>query len=577
MLESMLERAGSERSKEKNKWLCPFHNENSGSLHISEHDGAWHFKCFGCGKRGDVFDVQAHVERRTVDEIFTELSNEARPRKTQEPKKQDVIYKDVQALDAAVKYIYCKNDVSLEDSYQYVNPATKLVDLVVYRLKMATGKRFVQATPLNGGFVLRNAAVTNPIYNRTAILSSKQIIIVEGEKKVKLLRTLQVTGTCSPGGSNAAAKADWGPLAGKDVVIWPDNDPSGFSYAEAVIAELKKLKPQPTIRVVRVEDLNLGPKDDVVDFCNKYPFLEQRQDAVLCAIESSRSTGAVADLDQEIQDALDGKRYPIEFPWQKMSDMTYALVPGGTMLLCGSPGGSKSLMTLQFLRHFIKNEIPSCIYELEDGAAYHLRRVWAQICGEGRLTRDVWCKNNQKIVAECKRFAKDDLAKIASHIESPPDRTFLTAKALVVWVQKKCDEGNRVIIIDPITKMAKGKMGFMDDEEFLDGAQRAVERAKASLILVTHPKKSTQKGYDLSMDDLAGGVAYRNFGQCIVYLKAHEMKCEMVKSDMGEIKSEYDKTLVIFKARNSYGAGKALGFLFNPTSLTLSEQGVIQE
>jgi putative DNA primase/helicase len=36
-------------------------------------------------------------------------------------------------------------------------------------------------------------------------------------------------------------KTDWSPLAGKTVIIWPDNDAPGFEYAKAVSARLTSL------------------------------------------------------------------------------------------------------------------------------------------------------------------------------------------------------------------------------------------------------------------------------------------------------------------------------------------------
>lgn len=38
----------------------------------------------------------------------------------------------------------------------------------------------------------------------------------------------------SPNGSKSADKADWSPLRGRDVVIWPDADLPGDNYAEGV-------------------------------------------------------------------------------------------------------------------------------------------------------------------------------------------------------------------------------------------------------------------------------------------------------------------------------------------------------
>lgn len=59
----------------------------------------------------------------------------------------------------------------------------------------------------------------------------------------------------SAGGSKAASKSDWSPLAGSDVVIWPDNDPAGQSYQQDVIRLIRAIDPATPISVVDVEAL----------------------------------------------------------------------------------------------------------------------------------------------------------------------------------------------------------------------------------------------------------------------------------------------------------------------------------
>jgi hypothetical protein len=63
-----------------------------------------------------------------------------------------------------------------------------------------------------------------------------QVVVCEGEKATdaarRLLRGFVVV--TSPNGSKSAEKADWSPLRGRDVVIWPDADLPGNAYAERV-------------------------------------------------------------------------------------------------------------------------------------------------------------------------------------------------------------------------------------------------------------------------------------------------------------------------------------------------------
>ena len=65
-----------------------------------------------------------------------------------------------------------------------------------------------------------------PLYRLPEILASKgPIFLVEGEKKADALVAAGYVATSMWGGAQAARVTDWSPLAGRDVVRWPDNDP----------------------------------------------------------------------------------------------------------------------------------------------------------------------------------------------------------------------------------------------------------------------------------------------------------------------------------------------------------------
>lgn len=90
----------------------------------------------------------------------------------------------------------------------------------------------------------KGAAVPRPLFNLPAIASrpTAKILIVEGEKAAvaaaELLSPAWVVTTWQ-GGAAAVAKADWSPLTGRDVTIWPDHDGPGFKAGEEIIARLR--------------------------------------------------------------------------------------------------------------------------------------------------------------------------------------------------------------------------------------------------------------------------------------------------------------------------------------------------
>jgi len=62
------------------------------------------------------------------------------------------------------------------------------------------------------------------------------VLITEGEKACQAAERLAPGYVCitSPGGSKAGAQADWTPLHGREVIVWPDADDPGRQYAGAV-------------------------------------------------------------------------------------------------------------------------------------------------------------------------------------------------------------------------------------------------------------------------------------------------------------------------------------------------------
>jgi putative DNA primase/helicase len=66
------------------------------------------------------------------------------------------------------------------------------------------------------------------------------VVVCEGEKATDAAQQLlpEYVATTSPSGSKNARQADWSPLAGRRVLIWPDHDAPGLGYADGVRAGL---------------------------------------------------------------------------------------------------------------------------------------------------------------------------------------------------------------------------------------------------------------------------------------------------------------------------------------------------
>lgn len=97
------------------------------------------------------------------------------------------------------------------------------------------------ASPTTGGspqWRWESVSGARPLYglDRLADRPSVPVVVTEGEKAADAAAKLlpNHVAMTSPNGSKSAARADWTPLRGRTVVIWPDADEPGRNYATAV-------------------------------------------------------------------------------------------------------------------------------------------------------------------------------------------------------------------------------------------------------------------------------------------------------------------------------------------------------
>lgn len=74
-----------------------------------------------------------------------------------------------------------------------------------------------------------------PLYRQADLVNAERVILVEGEKCADALASIGIPATTAMGGASAnPGKTDWSPLAGKSVIIWPDNDEPGRAMPDKV-------------------------------------------------------------------------------------------------------------------------------------------------------------------------------------------------------------------------------------------------------------------------------------------------------------------------------------------------------
>ncbi|AGA90542.1 Primase C terminal 2 (PriCT-2) [Thioflavicoccus mobilis 8321] len=108
-----------------------------------------------------------------------------------------------------------------------------------------------------------------PIYglDRLAARPEAPVVVAEGEKACDAAGELMPdhVAVTSPNGCDSAHKADWSPLLGRSVRIWPDHDEDGEKYAKAV-TDLTTQAGASSVEILDIDSLNPSRhKWDAVD------------------------------------------------------------------------------------------------------------------------------------------------------------------------------------------------------------------------------------------------------------------------------------------------------------------------
>lgn len=244
---------------------CPFHSEKTESFSIfTGNDSVERFFCFGCGEKGDVLDFVQGVKGVKMPEAIRILDGNDTSRQNVKPREVEArdpyagikpVYPSEELLQAG-QFIRLYNPKRAGDKtewggfkpsavYPYRHHANGRVIGYVLRHELADGRK---ETPMvmrvrlpNGEQVWSRFPFPKPrmLYGAGRELPG-QVIVVEGEKcKDHLENASGRAAVTWAGGTQGVKHADWSPLAGHDILIWPDNDAPGFATAREIAAALE--------------------------------------------------------------------------------------------------------------------------------------------------------------------------------------------------------------------------------------------------------------------------------------------------------------------------------------------------
>ena len=228
--------------------LCPAHNDHNASLTITEVEDKILLYCHaGC----ELKNILNALNLKESD-LFKNTSNLIKPQLISE-------------------YFYTDEN------------GNKL-----YKVQRYTPKSFRQAKFCNNEWIYNMNSVRYVLYNLPNVIKSDVVYFVEGEKDVNNINKLGLVGTTTVGGASSFKKRalEYSKyLKDKIVYILPDNDKSGYKYADDIKNALDGIAREVKILKLKNEIKDLKEKSDISDIIEKYG-----QDETLNILERLKNT-----------------------------------------------------------------------------------------------------------------------------------------------------------------------------------------------------------------------------------------------------------------------------------------------
>ena len=223
------------------KALCPKHDDHNPSLFINLEKEV--FNCQGCGWSGKIWDDKKH----------------GKPDDEEPDKESD------QDPSGEILATYDYRNAHGDLLFQTVKLSAPPPKNKTFRQRRSDG---------NGGWIWNLNETVRVLYRLHELLTGQDpVFICEGEKDVDNLRTLGLTATTNPMGAGKWNIIYNPCLAGRDVIILPDNDEPGKKHSTQVAQSL--LGTAKSVKVLTLPDL--PEKGDVSDFLTKLAGITKEQ------------------------------------------------------------------------------------------------------------------------------------------------------------------------------------------------------------------------------------------------------------------------------------------------------------
>jgi len=503
----------------------PYHDDEHASANILDKDGHCRIYCHVCKKGWDLADLQGRAKGK---EIITEP-----------PKTKAEIDKWISSLGTNPKF------------FKYVNATGKPILYECRFIPHDTSKKkdYRPFYPVDRGYRIGKPFTPWILYNLPSVLKADLVVVCEGPKSADSVIKAGLVGTTGPFGAGKAGSVDWTPLAGKKVILWPDNDEPGIKHMDEVDHILIALG----CCVGRVDVSKMPLKGDAADI-GAGEIIE-----MLDTVSFATPAKEYSDHNKLI---FDGKikSCPIPDSWECFSNIAQPFMPQTVTVIHGMEGGGKSFFMIQLIRAILAKGVTPAYLALEMPRNVYVDRLLAQELDMPELTT-LQYKENPDNKLTMMQIMKEHTGFINSHMKHihTARHALMTTEEVCQWAEARPSR-EKVIIIDPITKIKVGQQVWVDHQMLIDRLWKLAEERLVAIVLVNH---TNNDGF------MAGGMALKRSSDTVYRVswnKKKEYSCYTPNKTYPNVqeptKCKVDLKLNLDKGRYATRRGVSFGFEF---------------
>jgi hypothetical protein len=331
-----------------------------------------------------------------------------------------------------------------------------------------------------------------------AVADGRVIYICEGEKAADALCSLGVVATTSHAGAGG-----WNPVlnqyfTGANIVIVPDNDLAGWSYATKIVESLIG-----KTKSIRVLDLPLtNPKEDAYEWVNRYDGTRSllAQIAKACTPLTHEDVVLIPNRLRETPETPPNQPQETERPrllvesWDSIKDepvewLVESILPKQAFIALYAPPAS--------YKSFISLDLAEAIATGRDWMGYRIPKKGAvlYICGEGHGgmgARVKACKIQNQSPDGANLYIIRAQLNLRSSQEDF-DKLIQAISELIAQI----DDPLEIIILDTLMRMSGGGFNENSSEDmgaFITQAGKLQELFTCALLVIHHSGKDVTKG-----------------------------------------------------------------------------------